>query len=63
LKPLAWVLIVAAFIITIIVLVLQLDLNSKHRNKKSVSYKTQETGYALILKNDTTLNLIYWSLL
>lgn len=40
LETLAWVLIVAAFIITIIVLILQLDLNSKHRNKKSVYQPT-----------------------
>lgn len=33
LETVAWVLIVAAFIITLVVLVLQLDLSSKHRKK------------------------------
>jgi hypothetical protein len=34
----AWVLIIAAFIITIVMLVLQLDLDSKHRQKKKGGY-------------------------
>jgi hypothetical protein len=36
LSTIAWIVVIAAFIVTIVVLVLQLDLNSKHRNKKSV---------------------------
>lgn len=36
LQAIAWVVIIAGFIVTIVVLVLQLDLSSKHRNKRSV---------------------------
>lgn len=36
LSTIAWIVVIAAFIVTIVVLVLQLDLNSKHRNKRSV---------------------------
>lgn len=36
LELIAWILVFASFIVTIVIWVLQLDLNSKHRNKKSV---------------------------
>jgi len=36
LELIAWILVFASFIVTIVILILQLDLNSKHRNKKSV---------------------------
>jgi hypothetical protein len=35
-STIAWILILASFIFTIVYLILQLDLNSKHRNKRSV---------------------------
>jgi hypothetical protein len=38
LELIAWILVFASFIVTIVILVLQLDLNSKHRNKKSVHH-------------------------
>ena len=39
LELIAWILVFASFIVTIVILVLQLDLNSKHRNKKSVYHQ------------------------
>jgi hypothetical protein len=50
LETFAWVLVVAAFIITLVILILQLDFNSKHRQKKKASLNTIENYHSVLLK-------------
>ncbi len=47
LEKVAWILLIAAFIITLLVLVLQLDLSSKHRKKSSGMLTIPVTKYLI----------------
>lgn len=48
LEAIAWVLVIAAFIATIIVLVVELDFNSKNRKKRSLHIDVKNQGGQLI---------------